>query len=187
MRAATRLAGTAPYAVLLGLAAYLFQEAGQLEITRIEGRLGPDFWPKAILVLLMATCAYELLRRLLRGSDARPAEPVTLGEDATVDELEPDAAPARRYPHLLWIGAGITVAYVALLDVLGFFLATFLYTLLFMLVGRYRRWPVLIASSLGGSLLFMFVFMKVVYISLPIGREPFSAVSVALMQLMGIR
>jgi len=29
--------------------------------------------------------------------------------------------------------------------------------------------------------------MKVVYLSLPIGREPFAAVSLLLMQLMGIR
>jgi putative tricarboxylic transport membrane protein len=38
-----------------------------------------------------------------------------------------------------------------------------------------------------GALAFMFVFMKVVYLSLPIGRPPFAEVSLALMQLMGIR
>ena len=33
----------------------------------------------------------------------------------------------------------------------------------------------------------MFIFMKVVYLSLPIGIAPFDAVSLALMKLMGIR
>jgi putative tricarboxylic transport membrane protein len=33
----------------------------------------------------------------------------------------------------------------------------------------------------------MFFFMRVVYVSLPIGQEPFSAVTIFLMQLMGIR
>jgi putative tricarboxylic transport membrane protein len=53
--------------------------------------------------------------------------------------------------------------------------------------GRYRRWPVIAVVSVVGALAFMFVFMKVVYLSLPIGRPPFDAVSLALMQLMGIR
>jgi putative tricarboxylic transport membrane protein len=38
-----------------------------------------------------------------------------------------------------------------------------------------------------GSLAFMFVFQKVVYLSLPIGQPPFAALSLALMRLMGIR
>ena len=41
--------------------------------------------------------------------------------------------------------------------------------------------------ALAGALAFMFVFMKIVYLSLPIGQPPFAAVSLALMQLMGIR
>jgi hypothetical protein len=53
--------------------------------------------------------------------------------------------------------------------------------------GRYRRWPVIVFVAFAGALAFMAVFMRVVYLSLPIGRPPFSAVSLALMQLMGIR
>ncbi len=41
--------------------------------------------------------------------------------------------------------------------------------------------------SLVGTLLMLFFFMKVAYISLPIGTAPFSAVSLCLMQVMGIR
>ncbi len=44
-----------------------------------------------------------------------------------------------------------------------------------------------LASSLLGSLAFVFVFMKIVYVSLPLGVEPFSQVSLLLMRLMGIR
>ena len=53
--------------------------------------------------------------------------------------------------------------------------------------GRYRRWPVIAAVAFGGALAFMFIFMRVVYLSLPIGRPPFASVSLLLMQLMGIR
>jgi putative tricarboxylic transport membrane protein len=40
---------------------------------------------------------------------------------------------------------------------------------LFMWVGRYRRPGVIVATSLIGSLAFMFMFMKIVYVSLPLG------------------
>jgi putative tricarboxylic transport membrane protein len=79
------------------------------------------------------------------------------------------------------------VAYVVLIDRLGFFLCTFAYLAAFAWIGRYRRPLVVLASSLIGSLLFMFVFMKVVYVSLPLGQEPFSQVTFLLMRLMGIR
>jgi putative tricarboxylic transport membrane protein len=56
-----------------------------------------------------------------------------------------------------------------------------------MWVGRYRRLGVIVATSVIGSLAFMFMFMKVVYVSLPLGIEPFAQVSFALMRVMGIK
>jgi len=70
--------------------------------------------------------------------------------------------------------------------VLGFFLATAIYLAAFMLVGRYRRYGVIAVTSVVGSLVFVFVFMKIVYVSLPLGIGPFQSVSTALMALLGI-
>ena len=84
-------------------------------------------------------------------------------------------------------GIALTVAYVALLGTLGFFIDTVLYIGALTRTGRYRRWPVVVSVALAGALAFMFVFMKIVYLSLPIGRPPFAFVSLALMQWMGIR
>jgi putative tricarboxylic transport membrane protein len=72
-------------------------------------------------------------------------------------------------------------------NTLGFFLDTFIYMTAFMLIGRYRRIWIAVIVSLIGSLIFMYVFMKIVYVSLPIGSPPFSEVSILLMQWMGIR
>ncbi len=74
-----------------------------------------------------------------------------------------------------------------LLGLLGFALASALYIGAMIRVGRYRRWRVIVPTALVGSLVFMFVFQKIVYLSLPIGQSPFDAVSLALMRLMGIR
>jgi putative tricarboxylic transport membrane protein len=81
----------------------------------------------------------------------------------------------------------MTIAYVALLGTLGFFLDTVLYIAALTRTGRYTRWPVIVAVAFGGALMFMFIFMKIVYLSLPIGSPPFASVSLLLMQLMGIR
>ena len=102
-------------------------------------------------------------------------------------ELPIAAAEEKTYPHLLWIGIVMTVAYAVLIDKLGFFLCTFIYLAAFMWIGRYRRSGIILITSLVGSLAFMFMFMKIVYVSLPLGVDPFSQVSFLLMRLMGIK
>ena len=95
--------------------------------------------------------------------------------------------PEAKYPRLIVGGIVLTVAYVVLIERLGFFLCTFAYLAAFAWIGRYRRPLVVLVSGLVGSVVFMFVFMKIVYVSLPLGQEPFSQVTFLLMRLMGIR
>jgi len=177
-----------PYLIVLAVAAFLYVLASQIEFVAPGGRIGPDFWPKAILLLAMATCAYEIVKTLFF---SRPDQEVAGVLESIVEEAPADTVaqerPARSYLHLLLIGVAMTIAYVVLIERLGFFLCTFLYLAGFMWVGRYRRLGIVLASSLLGSLVFMFVFMKIVYVSLPLGQEPFSQVSFLLMRLMGIR
>jgi putative tricarboxylic transport membrane protein len=55
-----------------------------------------------------------------------------------------------------------------------------------MVVGHYRRWRVIGIASVAGSLAFVFVFMKIVYVSLPLGVGPFRHVSTGIMAALGI-
>lgn len=186
----TGLTKIVPYSIALAVAAALYAVAGQFDFTPRAGRLGPDVWPKAILVLIMLTCIFEIVKTLLCKQAADEIEGllelVREGSAETHVPAASEEAPAV-YLHLLLAGIGLTVGYVYLIDKLGFFLDTLAFMVLFMLVGRYRKPWVVISVGLLGSLTFMFVFMKIVYVSLPIGVAPFSAVSLTLMQLMGIR
>jgi putative tricarboxylic transport membrane protein len=56
-----------------------------------------------------------------------------------------------------------------------------------MWLGRYRRPGVIASVALIGSFLFVLVFMKIVYVSLPLGVAPFQAVSLAILAMLGIR
>jgi len=167
-----------PYAAMLAIAAFLYGRTASFAALGRPGQLGPDFWPKAVLVLLMATCVIEIVR-VAFASAPKPG--------AIARAKQPDAGEeGPRFPLLLGAGILLTALYVPAMQVLGFFLATVIYLAAFMVVGRYRRYGVVAVTSIVGSLAFVFVFMKIVYVSLPIGVGPFQSVSTALMALLGI-
>jgi putative tricarboxylic transport membrane protein len=181
----SRFRALLPYVLVLAGALALGWQTLHFAFTPRGDRPGPDVWPRAILALMIGACAVRIVTLLRRPLGA---DPVSL--DDVVDKALAEEAPAAaspQFPLLLAIGIALTIAYVALLATLGFFSDTVLYIAALIRTGRYRRWPVIAVVSLAGALAFMFVFMKVVYLSLPIGRPPFAAVSLALMQLMGIR
>jgi putative tricarboxylic transport membrane protein len=187
-----RLRVIAPYAVVLVLAGALYLVATRFEYTPHAGRLGPDLWPRTILILIAGVCLFRILTALRAPRDEGPGGGVLQDVLATAREGAPaggDAQPGAdaRFPGLLALGIAITVAYVWLLGLLGFALASALYIGAMIRVGRYRRWRVIVPTALMGSLVFMFVFQKIVYLSLPIGQPPFDALSLALMRLMAIR
>ena len=177
-----KLTSLAPYAALLAGAVYLYRDAGAFAAAARPGQLGPDIWPRAVLVLLMIVCGVEIVRRTLFVRGVRDTPRAVPAGDS-----EADAAGTERFPWCLAGGIALTIAYVLALDWLGFFVATALYLGLFMLIGRYRRARVIAAASIVGSLAFVFVFMKIVYVSLPLGRGPFKALSVWVLAMLGVR
>ena len=181
-----RLRALAPYLLVFAGAAVLLWKTFQFGFTPRGDRPGPDVWPRAILVLAMIACCVRIVTVLRR---PRNPDPVQIRDvmDSALAEQERAADAALRFPLLLGIGIALTVAYVALLGTLGFAVDTAVYLAAMIRTGRYRRWPVIAAVAVAGSLVFMFVFMKIVYLSLPIGRPPFATISLALMQIMGIR
>jgi putative tricarboxylic transport membrane protein len=172
-----KLRAIAPYAALLAGAAYLYHDSAAFAAAGKAGRLGPDFWPKAVLVLLMIVCAAELARLALAAP--KPAKETVAADPGAEEEMP-------RFPRLLAGGMVLTVLYVPGIEYLGFFVATVLYLAAFMLVGRYRRVGVVVATSLVGSLAFVYVFMKIVYVSLPLGAGPFRQVSIWILAALGI-
>lgn len=178
---------TIPYFIVLAIAAALFVYAGDIGSMGSEGRaVGPSFWPRLILALTMGVCVFELIFRWffdMAGASGllSQVEQQMEGDGGVADE------PEKRDLRQLLVGIGLTLAYVWSLPLLGFAVATAVFIALFIWLGTYRRVTVVAAISVLGTLALMFVFMKVVYISLPLGAKPFDAVSLLLMSLLGIR
>ena len=185
-----RLKKQVPYVIVLLVSAFLFYRATQIDFAAPGGRIGPDVWPKAILALAMLTCAYEILKGLIFGGDEDEVGGVleSIIEAAPVNGAPSGEAPPQgSHPARLLVGAAMTIAYAALITTLGFFISTVLFIAGFIWVGGCRRAGVIACASLIGGLAFVFMFMKVVYVSLPLGVGPFGQVSIQLMHLLGIR
>lgn len=184
-----RLRRLAPY-VLVGIAGlFLYYIATQFDFHRRANVLGPDAWPKLILGLLIVVCACEIVRILFARNPNRDVgialQDMAQGADSA-SGME-SAEPAESHPWRLLAGMAATLGYVALVSTTGFFLTTTTYIAAFLVIGGYRDRKITAALSIGGALLLMFIFMKLVYVSLPIGTGPFAQVTILLMQLMGIR
>ena len=143
-----------------------------------------------ILGLVIATCLYEIVKRLAfrqQGEGIGGMLEEMVEESAREHGDAGAAAPQERHPWLLAAGMALAALYVYSLQALGFVSATVPYLVAFIALGGYRRWGIIVAVSVVGTLAMMFFFMKVVYVSLPIGHEPFAQVMLLLMKLMGIR
>lgn len=188
MSARGQAARAGPYVLVGAAAGCLYYVATQIQYQARPGTLGPDFWPKLILALVIAACVYEIVKIMVAGR-ATQVEGVLGGmiEDVAPDSAGSADAPAPKRPLLLLGGIGLTIAYVALVQYLGFFAATVVYLASFIIVAGYRRWWVVAAVSVLGTLLIVFFFMRVVYVSLPLGQGAFQQLTLWLMQVLGIR
>lgn len=180
----------APYVLVCAIGIFLFYTAAQFDFVRRTGTLGPDAWPKIILGLLITVCLCEITRIVLAKNpddlrDDNVLQDITRDVD-TAPDVQLPAAP-ENHPWLLLAGMAATLGYVALVPTTGFFLTTAVYLAAFLVIGGYRRRKVIFALSFGGALVLMFVFMKLVYVSLPLGSGPFAQLTILLMKLMGIR
>ena len=174
-----RLRAALPYAVMLAASVALYWAASQIDESGAgDVRLGPAFWPKLIVVAMGALCVLGLLRGLV-------TSPTPARASAAAPASAAAAAPAN--PAMLVAGTAIIVGYVVLVPWLGFFVATTAFLALFAWVGGFRRPLACTLLGVAGALLLVIVFMRIAYISLPLGEGPLRALSVALLALLGVR
>ena len=175
-----------PYAVALLASCFFYYHALQIAPAP-DGQLGPDLWPKTILFLVVMTCLWEMVRALLSAERRRPEPTPGRIEPALVpksDALRPADEVGSWAP---WIGIAVATAYVAAFPWIGYPLATFFFVATFVFLGNYPRPLVAATIALAASLGFMFLFMRIVYVSLPIGVGPFATFTTTLMSLMHIK
>ena len=169
---------------MLAASLFLYWAASRIDVDT-GGRISPSVWPKAIVVFMILLCAWEVGRRLFARDAAEVKGLVDGLQEAPVAKAEP-AAEIPEHPRKLYAGIGLVAAYVIVVPWLGFFLATALFLALFPWAGGMRRPALTSVLGMAGSLALVVVFMRVAYISLPLGEGPFRTVSLALLRLIGV-
>lgn len=160
-----------PEVVLLVAAVYLFVVALGFRQIGPADQIGPGFWPQ-ILCVGIGIGALVRLGQKLRSREQRVA-----GDAASEsDEL--------RMPRVA-LGIALVAGYVVGMLFLGYILATALFLIAFIFLGGQRKWYV-VPLGIASSLLFAYVFLKVVYIALPSGVGVFDQFTVLLYELLGV-
>jgi putative tricarboxylic transport membrane protein len=143
--------------VLLAISLVLLVKSFQLPSLPIVP-VGPGFYPAIVLSLMAVVSALLVLQDLLK----RRAPAVAGADDA----------PRRNY-RLVVIAFAIVGAYVVLLPLLGFRVATVLFVgALQVALGRpetARQWVVLAAIALGTAMVSYFIFERYLLVLLPRG------------------
>lgn len=185
---------SAPYMAVLAATAYFYHLAARFEFNVVPGRLGPDVWPKAILILLGLTCIYAIIRAAFV-REAHPPVPEAMATPHTpsgamhVEAASEVATTAEgpSYPLLVALGMGLFLAYPVAIQYVGFIVATFVLMVAFMYIGRWRNHLAIWLTGTIGTFVLFYVFRGVVYISLPQGVGPFKDFTNWLAATLGMR
>jgi hypothetical protein len=154
------------------LSLYFYVLAGKIERVPTPGQLGPAFWPKVTLILLMIGCGIKALEIFfsLRKED---------------EQGEESPQPAVNYIKLSTMIALVIVVVVAM-DEIGFLLANLLFLIFFMRVAGMRKKISLLLTSALGTILLLYLFVKVVYLPLPKGHWFFEDLTIFIYRILGI-
>jgi putative tricarboxylic transport membrane protein len=155
------------------LAVFLYVLAGHLDENPVEGQLGAFFWPKALLILLMASCGLKILESFFAFGKG-VADAGLEGPSAEIDNRK------------LAVMIVMVLAAVFLVENIGFALANFLFLLGFMrIAGLKRKLPLFLISFLG-TVFLLYLFVKIVYLPLPKGQWFFDDVTIAIYRFLHI-
>lgn len=159
--------------LIFGIALSFYFLAGILDEGPIPGQLGAYFWPRVILILLMVSCGIKGLEIL---SEKKGKE--------RADEAA-SALPPMHVPKLIALMA-MVIGVVLAMDKIGFLLSNFFFLLFFLFLTGLRRKLSLLMISAGGTLVLLYLFVKVVYLPLPKGMGFFEDITLFLYRLLGI-
>ena len=172
-----RRRGRGVWSLLLFVAALvlLLVLNAQTHFRSAPDELGPRFWPRLCLAAML----------VLTALDAALAFWATRRPSSAIDEA---AAPARAPESmaLLFAGLLLVIAYAVATVVVGFPLATMIFLVTFSYLGGYRHVLSLLVIAFATTLALLYIFVYLVYVSLPLGLSPFLEMNVALYRLLGI-
>ena len=169
-----------PNLVMLLVAGFAYHLAERFAVGTENSGVGPDLWPKIVSVVLALTSGLGILAAFL-AVETPDAEP-----DEAAEAAEALLAVPETHPWMVWIGVASVGMYVWALPLLGFLCASTIFAMALLVIGGMRRWALVPVVGVVISIAFTIIFMKIVYVALPLGVDPFKDVSLLALRLLGI-
>jgi putative tricarboxylic transport membrane protein len=181
-----RLISILPHSTLLLVAALLYLAALQIEapVRMSATHIGPAAWPKFILGCMALLCCYEIIKRLFASPKAI-ITPLPKRAEAMADEDSVPVHDAPAYTVKLFTGFALMVGFVLSAPYLGFFAATSIFLGGFAWVGGFRKPFLAVLIAVVGATTLLLMFMRIAYVSLPLGVGPFHALSTLMLRTVG--
>lgn len=129
---------------VIGVSLFLFMQTGAFIEEGGGEQISAAFFPRCILISLIGCCAWLVFKSTMNAVSFPAAAGVALG-------------------------AAQIVAYVLLINPLGYFVVTPLFLFLLPASLGYRRWGWLAALAAGGTAFAYVVFLKILGVPLPMG------------------
>jgi putative tricarboxylic transport membrane protein len=175
-----RWAAILPELVTIGLCVPMWAVTSEWRSS--VGGPGPAFYPRLLIVLLALAMVVRIVQevpKIRKGAVQLDAPEATLEEGV---EMDASLLNMRR----VMVAIALSVAYVIGTLYLGWVLATFLLVIVFLWLAGKRNPLTTVPLALTFSLGMAYVFVKVVYISLPTGVGVFDQFTVRLYELLGV-
>jgi len=142
---------------------FLFYVTGTFNDHAAYSKVGPAYWPRFLLVILLILSGFASLRTFLKISRER-----VWGDNM----MALDSGKIRLFSGIFFI-----VFYIVLLQIVGFILATPLFLVAYMLLLGEKNWVWMVGTALGMTASIVLLFTKAMYVPIPRGQFFFRSFS----------
>lgn len=150
----------------------LLWQSKEIPLADQAERIGPAFWPALALVGVLLGVGIRCVELLLRHRSGR--------SDAAFEHAE--GMDLRR----AFIAIAVCITAVALIEFAGFVIANFLFLLAFLQITGLKSKANCLLIAAGGTVVMVYIFVKLVYVPLPRGSGFFEDATIMLYRLLGI-
>ena len=152
--------------VLFGLSLFLYYIAGTFKKFAPYAKLGPDFWPKGILLALIVLSGFLCGKSMVRMIKSERA--------GTGVEIHPGE---KENPYRLFLVIAASFAYAFGMSGIGFLISTFLFQIVLLYLLKVKRPFSLLLVSLVNTTMLYALFIVVLNMLLPTGVGIFRSIS----------
>jgi len=146
---------------VLGSAGFLFYVATTFPRFEHADKLGPAFWPKIVLLMVIVLSGVSVVKSVLKAKRQKSpkTQPMVAGEQESFKRLA-----LAIFVSLVY---GFSVPYT------GFLLSIFIFQIVFLLILKVKKIWILFLFPLALTVVIYIIFIEILYIPLPRGQGIF--------------